>query len=92
MTSQYRQGRVRPATSALAALPLLALLLFAPSPAPAAQAGDLSTCTNQAWAEYNDCLMDASAEWMRTGCDVGFSAEYALCWAKYLGGIKDLFS
>jgi hypothetical protein len=91
MTSQYRPGRSRLAKRALAALPLLALLLVAPAPAPAMTA--LKACTNAAWADYNTCLVEsASSEWEMTECDVSFSFDYAECYAKYFAGIKNLFT
>ena len=93
MCSSYRSGRARRATRALAALPLLALLLLSPARTPAAMAtGDLRQCTDRAWADYNSCLVWTATEWERTGCDVGFSTDYALCWARYLGAIRALLS
>ena len=90
MASLYRPARTRWVRRALAALPLLSLLLLAPAPSPAATASDLYTCTRRVWAEYNSCLVETSTEWERTGCDVAFSADYALCWARYLGMMKDI--
>lgn len=90
MGSQYRPGRSRVARAL--AVPALALLLLSPAPAPAAEAGDLRACTDHAWADYNACLVQTQTEWERTGCDVGFSTDYALCWAKYLGVLKAILT
>jgi len=91
MASQFRPGRFRLAARALT-VPLLSLLLLSPAPAPAAVASDLRVCTDKAWAEYNSCLVQTGSEWERTGCDVGFSTDYALCWAKYIGVVKALLT
>jgi hypothetical protein len=85
MAPLYRSGRSRSANRALAALPLLALLFLLPAPAPAATASELRVCTDRAWADYNTCLVESGTEWQRTGCDVGFSTDYTLCWARYIG-------
>lgn len=92
MAPQYLTGRSRPAARALLALPFLALLLLAPAAAPAATSSELKQCTDKAWAEYNTCLVQTSSEWERNGCDVAFSTDYAMCWAKYLGTIKAFFA
>jgi hypothetical protein len=75
MRTQYRPGQSRRAKPALAALPLLALLLVAPAPAPAMTS--LLACRNAAWAEYNTCLVESGSEWEKKECDYGFVAEYA---------------
>jgi hypothetical protein len=90
MAARFTPGLTRVARAL--AVPLLALLALSPSPAPAAEASDLRVCTDKAWAEYNTCLVQASSEWQRTGCDVGFSADYTLCWAMYIGTIKGLLT
>jgi len=92
MASLHRPDRSRRVRRALAALPLLALLLIAPARSPAAVAGDLYACTQRAWDDYNTCLVQTSTEWERTGCDVAFSTDYALCWARYFGTIRDLLT
>ncbi|NJD11638.1 MAG: hypothetical protein FIB01_14790 [Gemmatimonadetes bacterium] len=90
MGSSFRPGRFR--VPRALAVPAFALLLLAPAPAPAAVASDLKICTDKAWADYNVCLTQTMSEWERTGCDVGFSTDYALCWARYFGVIKSLLT
>jgi hypothetical protein len=90
MTSQYRPAAPQRARRALAALPLLALLLISPARAPAAEASNLKACTNGAWSEYNSCLVDTYSEWERTECDISFSADYALCYARYFGLVRSV--
>lgn len=90
MTSQFRSATPRRANRALAALPLLALLLLSPARAPAAEASNLKACTNGAWAEYNSCLVDSYSGWERTECDITFSSDYALCYARYFGLVRSI--
>ena len=87
MSRSYQPAPRRPARRALAALALFALLPLLMS-APATGTSMLATCTDSAWSDYNTCLVDSSTWWMRTGCDVGFSADYAYCWAKYAGEFR----
>ena len=72
-------------TGAVAAA-LLALAAIA-SPAHAVES-DLRACTNEAWADYNACLMETNSWWVQKGCDIAFQAEYLHCWAEYYADIR----
>lgn len=66
---------------------VLAALAAAARPA-AATTSPLRTCTNAAWADYNDCLMETDSWWVRKGCDIAFEAEYVRCYAYYYKDIS----
>lgn len=69
---------------------IITLMLIALSWKPArAEVATLKECMDATWADYNTCLMEAGTKWGRKLCDIYFSADAALCTAKYIGEFKE---
>lgn len=70
---------------------LHALILTAATLAPATARAEMSKCTDQAWANYNTCLMNSGGfEWARRECDIEFQAEYLACYGAIITGLFGL--
>ena len=74
---------------ALAVLAAAALVLAIAPGDGRAEKSALKQCTDNAWAEYNECLMETDWEFARKGCDFSFGMEYEKChiihWREALG-------
>lgn len=49
-------------------------------------------CTDYAWADYNDCLMESDGFFHRLTCDLSFEGNIVWCSAKYGGAVKDAWN
>ena len=81
--------RFRRSVQALALL-AAAVALVATGPEVAeAEKSPLRTCTDAAWANYNECLMESDSWFHRQGCDFDFMMSYERCqilfWRDTLG-------
>lgn len=66
-----------------------ALLLPRPGDAQSLPGTEWRRCTDIAWADYNDCLMESDGFFHRLTCDLAFEGDYLWCSAKYGGDVKD---
>lgn len=89
------RGRARMAT--LFALPMFLLAPLAARTAHAETAEssesgpagtDFVVCHDQAWADYNSCLMRYDSSWEKKLCDLAFEADVAWCAAVYWRRLK----
>ena len=75
-----------PALALLAAATVAAALL---PHAARAEKSALRECTDSAWADYNECLMETDSYIFRKGCDYDFMMSYEKChivhWRETLG-------
>lgn len=69
----------------LGAALLMAVALAVPQRAEAAAEADYKKCFDDAWAEYNSCLLDAATKFQRLTCDIFFEADAVICGAKFVG-------
>ncbi len=94
-----KQARTTGATRAtLALIAFLPALLLVPLAARASEAAEAESeqlagtqfvaCTDQAWKEYNNCLMNADRRWEKTLCDIAFDADVVYCGAVYARRIR----
>lgn len=87
----YRAHDVARRTRAqLAALFALAIVCIAPLSLRALEAAEgpgagtqYVECSNQAWKDYNSCLVQSTWEWEKKICDIAFSADQAFCISVY---------
>ena len=75
--------RSRRSTHALAGLAATAALLLLHPDGGRAEKSPLRTCTDNAWSEYNDCLMETDSSFFRKGCDFDFMLTYEACQIKH---------
>lgn len=83
----HHRSRPRaPALAVLAAATVAAALL---PHAARAEKSALKECTDTAWANYNECLMEADSYFFQKGCDYDFMMSYEKCqivhWRETLG-------
>lgn len=77
--------------AALSAVLLLSVLLLTSTQQVEAQEKedeDFSECVDDAFAEYNSCLMDSSWWFSRLICDLDFEADVVKCGAEQGGLIQ----
>lgn len=74
----------------LSSIGLLAALILV---APRALHGedDWKECVDDAFLDYNDCLMESTSWFNRKLCDFNFELEFTLCSATILGDIRNAF-
>lgn len=77
----HQQSRRR--TRALALLATVAALAGVSVGEARAQKSPLRTCTDNAWSNYNACLMETDSSFFRTGCDFDFAFSYEACYIKF---------
>jgi hypothetical protein len=66
-------------------LPLLVLVV--PRPA-SADAGEWRECIDEAFADYNSCLMESGSRFSRMICDLSWELDAVLCTAERIGEIR----
>ena len=63
-------------------LGVLALIAFLTPAANAEESGpgtEFRECRNQAWADYNECLVESTSRWGRAMCDVAWDLDNIGC-------------
>ncbi|HEX6132798.1 MAG TPA: hypothetical protein VFZ24_02370 [Longimicrobiales bacterium] len=68
---------------------VVALLLLLPR---GARAGDWKECVDDAFLDYNDCLMDGGGWFERKLCDLDWEFEVTLCTALAVGEIRNAWN
>ncbi|HEX6309426.1 MAG TPA: hypothetical protein VFZ69_14615 [Longimicrobiales bacterium] len=68
---------------------VVALLLLLPG---RARAGDWKECVDDAFVDYNSCLMNSGGWFDRKLCDLDWEFEVALCTAKAVGEIRNAWN
>jgi hypothetical protein len=81
--------RMRVLTAAVGLL--AALFLLAPRDVRGATT-NWKECVDEAFAGYNDCLMESTSWFNRKLCDLDWELDTALCTARALGDIKNAFN
>ena len=73
---------------------LVAAALLAPRPtgAQSLPGTEARLCTDDAWADYNGCLMESDGFFHRLTCDLAFEADVIWCSAKYGGQVKNAWN
>ena len=74
--------KIRRRWYALALLAAAAALGLQPTDARA-EKSPLRQCTDNAWANYNECLMETDSALFRKGCDFDFMFSYERCYIKF---------
>lgn len=69
---------------------LAALFLLAPRDLHGAKSW--KACVDEAFAEYNECLMESTSWFNRKLCDVNWELEVVLCSAYIAGDIKNAYN
>jgi hypothetical protein len=72
----------------LAGLLVLPLLVLVVPRAASADAGEWRECVDDAFAEYNSCLMQSELRLSRMICDLSWELDVVLCTAERLGEIR----
>jgi hypothetical protein len=72
----------------LAGLLVLPLLVLVVPRAASADAGEWRRCVDEAFADYNSCLMEGDSWFGRMICDLSWELDVALCTAERLGEIR----
>jgi hypothetical protein len=86
--------RKRPRLAAIVALPALILALVAVQSVRAELAytdgpgTDFVKCQDDAWANYNKCLMSSTFKWEKKVCDLAFEGDVARCASVYWTRLK----
>ena len=92
MTRRQKHGVLG---SGIAMWALLALLLVSPDAAVAAEAGpgtEFRKCRDQAWSDYNECLMRAPDSGSnRTACYIFWDLDNIGCDIDLLNPLRNLF-
>lgn len=79
-------------TRLLAVLALgLAATLFLLAPRSLEGAESWKECVDDAFLEYNDCLMESTSWFNQKLCDFNFELEFTLCSAYIVGDIKNAY-
>jgi hypothetical protein len=81
-------GRMRYVLAAIG----LVVALFMLAPGDALGAKTWKECVDDAFADYNDCLMESTSWFNRTLCDLSWELEVAVCTAAKLGDIKNAYN
>lgn len=68
---------------------LAALILLAPREAQGAKSW--KGCVDDAFAGYNDCLMESTSWFNQKLCDIDWEIKVTLCSAYIIGDIKDAY-
>jgi hypothetical protein len=69
---------------------LAALFLLAPRDLHGAKSW--KACIDEAFLDYNDCLMESTSWFNRKLCDLNWELEVALCSAYIVGDIKNAYN
>jgi hypothetical protein len=72
----------------LAGVLVLPLLALAVPQTASAEAGEWRHCIDDAFADYNSCLMESEAWLSRKICDLSWELDVVLCTAQRLGEIN----
>lgn len=75
----------------LASIGLLAAL-FLLAPGSLSGAKSWKGCMDEAFLEYNDCLMESTSWFNRKLCDLNWELEVALCSAYIIGDIRKAYN
>lgn len=85
--NEVRRGRAR-IHAVLVSLGLLGALFLIGPPDLRGEKSFFSQCMDDAFADYNECLMDSSSWFSRKLCDFSWEFDAAYCTAAAIGDVK----